>query len=309
MTSDTTSRSRRWPLWIALVVIAVLVVAGLVFWSWSASREVAIPAASASPTPTATQTPTPTPPSTPTPTPTGFPANTAVYPLDALPQVDVYAVVPALPVDADPSGAMTGEAVRALGDRVPVFADPMAEPVAYLPREYQFDGTTVPVVERQAHWVRVLLTGRAAVPSSGNPAQLSGWLRMQDVEFSRADASVEVGLTSRTVDIVHPDGTRERVADDFGFGTAGTPTPVGRTFIMMVRVEPSFGYTRGHPLVYLGVQSPTLDGFGGAPVAVTAFHYHDARSGAISNGCLRLGPESIDRLAQLPLGTPVFVRA
>ena len=73
--------------------------------------------------------------------------------------------------------------------------------------------------------------------------------------------------------------------------------------------SPSFGYTRGHPLVYLGVQSPTLDGFGGAAVAVTAFHYHDARSGAISNGCLRLGPEAIDRLAQLPLGTAVYVTA
>jgi hypothetical protein len=204
---------------------------------------------------------------------------------------------------------MTGEAVRAVADRIPVFADPTAEPVAFLPRDYQFDGTTVPVVERQDHWVRVLLTGRAAMPSAGNPAQLSGWLRAQDVESSITDSSVEVSLTNRTVDIVHPDGMRERVADDFGSGTSATPTPVGRTFVMMVRVEPSFGYTRGHPLVYLGVQSPTLDGFGGAEVAVTAFHYHDARSGAISNGCLRLAPVAIDRLAQLPLGTPVRVTA
>jgi hypothetical protein len=59
--------------------------------------------------------------------------------------------------------------------------------------------------------------------------------------------------------------------------------------------------------VYLGVQSPTLAGFSGAAVAVTAFHYHDARSGPISNGCLRLDAAAIDRLAQLPLGTPVIV--
>lgn len=297
-------RSYRW-WWVAAIVVA-LVVVGAIAWSVFAPRAVDTPVA-ASPAVTSTPTRSATP--TPTPTPTGFAASTTVYPLDALPQVDVYAVIPALPVDDDPQGVMTGDTVRAATDRIPVFADPTAEPVASLPRDYQFDGTTVPVVERQDHWVRVLLTGREAVPSAGNPAQLSGWLRTQDVEFTRADARVEVGLTSRTIDIVHADGTKERVADDFGSGTASTPTPIGRTFVMMVRVEPSFGYTRGHPLVYLGVQSPTLDGFGGAAVAVTAFHYHDARSGAISNGCLRLGPEAIDRLAQLPLGTAVYVNA
>ena len=308
MTSDTRPDRLRTALWI-VVVVALLAVAGVsVWWASTGSQTSAAPAPpTASGSVTSTPTPSATP--TPTPTPTGFAANTTVYPLDALPQVDVYAVIPALPVDDDPQGVMTGDTVRAATDRIPVFADPTAEPVASLPRDYQFDGTTVPVVERQDHWVRVLLTGREAVPSAGNPAQLSGWLRTQDVEFTRADATVEVGLTTRTIDIVHADGTRERVADDFGSGTASTPTPIGRTFVMMVRVEPSFGYTRGHPLVYLGVQSPTLDGFGGAAVAVTAFHYHDARSGAISNGCLRLGPEAIDRLAQLPLGTAVYVTA
>jgi hypothetical protein len=308
MTSDTRPDRLRTALWI-VVVVALLAVAGVsVWWASTGSQTSAAPAPpTASGSVTSTPTPSPTP--TPTPTPTGFAANTTVYPLDALPQVDVYAVIPALPVDDDPQGAMTGDTVRAATERIPVFADPTADPVASLPRDYQFDGTTVPVVERQEHWVRVLLTGREAVPSAGNPAQLSGWLRTQDVEFTRADATVEVGLTTRTIDIVHADGTRERVADDFGSGTASTPTPIGRTFVMMVRVEPSFGYTRGHPLVYLGVQSPTLDGFGGAAVAVTAFHYHDARSGAISNGCLRLGPEAIDRLAQLPLGTAVYVTA
>ncbi len=57
------------------------------------------------------------------------------------------------------------------------------------------------------------------------------------------------------------------------------------------------------------MQSPTLDGFGGANVAVTAFHYHDDRSGSISNGCLRVDPAAIEKLAQLPLGTPVIVRS
>ena len=87
-----------------------------------------------------------------------------------------------------------------------------------------------------------------------------------------------------------------------------TPTPLGRSFIMTVRTEPSFAYTRGNPITYLSVQSPTLDGFDGGDVAVTAFHYHDTRSGRVSNGCLRVDAAAAQVLAALPLGTPVIVR-
>jgi hypothetical protein len=76
---------------------------------------------------------------------------------------------------------------------------------------------------------------------------------------------------------------------------------------MMTRTV-DLAYTRGVPIVYLSVQSPTLDGFDGQAVAVTAFHYHDVRSGAISNGCIRLDADAMRRLAELPAGTPVHVR-
>lgn len=291
-----------------MAIAAVLVVAGgLAVWIFAdrgADAAPAPPAASTSAPPAATPTATPSA----TPTPSGFPANTVAYDVAALPQIDVFAVNPALPVDADAFGPLPGETARATADRIPVFADPAGEPVGALPRDYVYDGTTVAVIERQEHWLHVLLPGRAAVPSAGNPGQVTGWLRAQDVEVGATDASIEVDLAARTIDIVHRDGTRERVADDFGSGAEATPTPVGRSFVMMVRADPALTYTRGHPLVYLSVQSPTLDGFGGTSVAVTAFHYHDARSGAISNGCLRLAPEAIDRLAQLPLGTPVTIR-
>ncbi len=77
---------------------------------------------------------------------------------------------------------------------------------------------------------------------------------------------------------------------------------------MTKAVAPQFTYTRGNPIVYLSVQSPTLDGFDGANVAITAFHYHDWRSGQISNGCIRLDAAPIAKLAELPLGTPVYIR-
>lgn len=306
---DSADLSRRRRAWAGVAVGAVVLTAGFT-GAWLL-RPAETPSLAATPTPTiVTPSATPTPVETVPPAPTGFAANTASFDLSALPRVDVFAVIPALPVDPDPLSAPSGEVVHALGAGAPVFADPAAgpdaQPVAVLPAEYVYGGTTVPVVERQEHWARVLLTGRQATPSTGNPGQLTGWVRTQDVAFATIDARVEVSLSARTIDIIRPDGS-ERIATDFGSGVQATPTPVGRSFIMTTRVEPSFGYTRGYPLVYLSVQSPTLDGFGGADVAITAFHYHDARSGAISNGCIRLDPTAIAALAELPLGTPVLI--
>lgn len=301
----STQRRRARLRWTVITVVSALAVAGLL--TAFLLRPVEQPASAPSPTPTITATATPTPTPRPTPTPTGYPANTTSYDVTTLAQVNVFTVLPALPVDDEPFGAFTGEEALALGIGAPVFADPTAEPVGYLPREFPYDGTTVPVVEKQDDWVRVLLVGRQAVPSQGNPAQVMGWLRMQDVELAPATTIVEVSISARTIDIVRA-GVAERIATDFGWGTSGTPTPLGRAFVMTTAVVPEYWYTRGHPIVYLSVQSPTLDGFGGADVAITAFHYHDERSGAISNGCIRVDPAAITKLAELPLGTPVVIR-
>lgn len=301
-TSRRTTRPRTVAIALAVAILAAVAVTVIV---WMLRPAEPIAAAPTPPAPAAPTTASPTP--SVAPTPSSRPANTTAYDPLTLPQVDVFAVIPALPVDDDPFGSLTGEGARPLAGGAPVFADPAGEPVAFLPCDLQFDGTTAPIIERDEHWLRVLLVGRQSIPSQGDPAQVSGWLRAQDVEITPLDAVVEVSIAARTIDIVRA-GVAERIASDFGWGVDTTPTPVGRTYVMTTRVEPSFAYTRGHPLVYLAVQSPTLDGFGGADVAVTAFHYHDARSGSISNGCLRVDPAAIERLAQLPLGTPVIIR-
>lgn len=296
-------RSRRFVVGAVIVGIALVVTVGLIVGGMLRPAD---PVASApAPTPSATPAASDEPAATPAPPP--IPANTTVYDPATLAPLDVFAVNPSLVLDDDPFGALTGETVRPLAAGAPVFAEPSGQPIAFLPRDLTFDGTTAPVIQREENWVRVLLVGRQAYPSQGSSAQVTGWLRAADVEIVPSEAIVDVNLTARTIDIVRA-GTAERIATDFGSGVAETPTPVGRTYIMTTRVEPSFGYTRGFPLVYLAVQSPTLDGFGGATVAVTAFHYHDERSGILSNGCLRVDPAAIEKLAALPFGTPVVIR-
>jgi hypothetical protein len=235
----------------------------------------------------------------------GAPENTTAYDIAALRQIDVWSVTPGIPVDDAPFAPTTGELATPL-TAAPIFADPAGQPLGYLPRDAAYGGTVVPVVERQSHWVKVLLAGRQGVPPDGNPAQTVGWLRAADIELTPVTAYVEVHLADHTIDIVSASGV-ERVASDFAWGKPSTPTPVGRTFVMLTRVVPEFAYAQGHPLVYLGVQSATMAGFDGGTVAVTAFHYYRERSGANSFGCIYLDGPATDRLAQLPPGTPVIV--
>ncbi|MBB2976189.1 hypothetical protein FHX49_001759 [Microbacterium endophyticum] len=306
MATAVRARNRR----VITLVLSIVVVAALAGAILLAVFFGGAPVASTVPTAgESTSKPSPSTPSpTTTPTETGFPENTEIYDISSLPVVDVFSVNPALPRDDDPFGGSTGQVAQPGAAGAPVFADPGAPPVAFLPQTQTFEGTVVPVVEAQDHWVKVLLVGRAGVPPEQSSAQTFGWIRAADVTLTTLDSHVEVSLSARTIDIVGGGGS-ERIATDFGSGTLDTPTPTGRMFIMMTRTVPDFGYTRGHPLVYLSAQSPTLAGFSHANVAITAFHYHDERSGEISNGCLRLAPEAIDRLAELPPGTLVVVSA
>lgn len=240
------------------------------------------------------------------PATTGAPENATAYDIDALPQIDVWSITPGIPVDDDPFAPMTGDLAQPLAAGAPIFADPTGVPIGYLPREGSYGGTAVPVVIRDTHWVKVLLAGRQSVPPEGTAAQTVGWLRIADVELTPVQSYIEVHLEAHTVDIVTARGV-ERVASDFSWGKPSTPTPVGRTFVMLTRVVPEFAYTLGHPLIYLGVQSPAMAGFDGGEVAVTAFHYYRERSGANSFGCIYLDGPATDRLAQLPAGTPVII--
>jgi hypothetical protein len=296
--------------WVVAALGAVVLVAGIAtLWQLPPTGDEASVAPLATPSATTSEA-RPTPEAAPTPTPPAanarFPANATAYDVWELPQVNVFAVIPQLPVDDDAFTAPLPLDAVPLGIGAPVWADPAGEPVAYLPREYPYGGTLVPVVEEHGAWIKVLLTGRQAVPSQGDSAQLTGWMRRADVELAPTDVSVAVSISARTIDIVR-DGVTERVASDFGWGAAASPTPLGRAFIMITRVVPEYAYTRGYPIVYLSVQSPTLDGFGGADVAVAAFHYHDERSGPVSNGCMQVDPAAITKLAELPPGTPVMI--
>jgi len=299
---SSASGMRKWLVAGAAVVVAVGIAAAATAMFRPGAPE---PTATRAAAPTHSATPTPTAP--PTPTRTGPAANTASYDLAPLPTVDVYLVDPHLPLDPAPNARATGLVAYPAKTAIPVFATPTGAPVASLAEHPRESGGAFPVITAYTDWVEVLLVGREGVPPSGNAHQTSGWLRRAEVRLADNSTHIVVNLSKHTIDLVTSAGTT-RVADDFGWGTPATPTPVGRTFVMEVAVAPALTYTRGHPIVYLATQSQTLRGFDGQGVAVTAIHYHDAHAGAISNGCIRVDAHAIGLLDTVPPGTVVYIQ-
>ncbi len=253
-----------------------------------------------------TAAPAPEPAPAPVATAEEYAENTQAYDLATLPVIDVFTIAPALPVDDRPTEGVLPMVATPNAPGAALFADPTGSPVGQLPSTLRFDGTTVPVIEKQEHWARIMISGRAGLPSTGVVGQLTAWVRTADVQFTDNTMSVRVDIAGSSIQVLDGD-TVVWEETSFAWGAPATPTPPGRTFIMTTRVDEGAGYTRGHPIVYLGLQSPTLDGFNGQNNAITAFHYHDVRSGAISNGCLRLDEDAIAQLSALPLGTPVVI--
>lgn len=290
-----------------VAVVAVGALAVSAFWALAPLRDLAALGGSGTPAAVVPDTTSPAAERAADAAPAPYARNDSVYDITTLPLIDVRSVNPVVPVDDDPMGSVTSLLARPLGAGAPVFADPTAQPVGQLPRDHHYGGTTVPVVQAQTDWVKVLLPGRQGVPPEGNGGQTVGWLRAADVELTTTAQYVEVHLAANTIDIVSATG-RERVSDQFAWGKPSTPTPTGRTFVMWTTVVPEFRYTQGHPMVYLGVQSPVMAGFDGGDVAVTAFHYYRMREGDTSFGCIYLDGPAVDRLAQLPPGTPVMIQ-
>ncbi|MBP2435513.1 L,D-transpeptidase [Microbacterium amylolyticum] len=286
---------------IAVLLTMALVVAMLLWPRDDAARQ-----GTAALRPAPVEAPTPTS----TPIPLRYAENTNEYDLEGVPDSEVFSILPDLPTDTDPFGDLPGLTARAASERIPVFADPEGEPVAALRAEQRYGGTTVAVIDAHEHWVHVLLSGRQGLPGEGDPSQITGWVRAADVDIDINPFRVEVHLDAQTIHIIEKktDGTSEFESLDgpFAWGMPATPTPLGRSFIMLNETV-SLEYARGYPMVYLSVQSPTLAHFAGQAQATTAFHYHDAHVGAISNGCIRLGAADMTRLAELPDGTPIYV--
>ncbi|MFI6395498.1 L,D-transpeptidase [Nonomuraea sp. NPDC050540] len=212
-----------------------------------------------------------------------------------LPFVTTHATNAALPADPAPFAVSDGTLLHPIVSAT-VRDRPAGRPVARLPARQLGNPTWVPVVERVPGWARVLLPAR--------PNRSTGWIATGGhVRMARTTYLVGVDVRERRLTLLrygHPIGSW-RVA----VGAAGTPTPVGRTFLLGSLRE------NGSLVLPTGAHSDTLDSYGGGPGTVALHGWPDPSvyGQAVSHGCVRVPDEALRALARVPLGTLVLIHS
>ena len=183
-----------------------------------------------------------------------------------------------------------------------LYAGPGKQPVAVLPATELGGPTWVPVVQASPGWDRVLLPSR--------PNRATGWIftggtARSRLEIRRSSYLVRVQIGARTLSV--DDGGRSLGTWTVAVGAAGTPTPVGRTFLLALLAPPRPTYS---PLILpLGLHSTALSTFGGGPgtVGLHGWPNPSVFGHAVSNGCVRVPAAALHLLSGIPLGTLVLI--
>ncbi|WP_421735225.1 murein L,D-transpeptidase [Cellulomonas sp.] len=231
--------------------------------------------------------------------------------LATLPVVDLLHVVPGLPgtdglpqrANDDPSLGrwQTAVVVRDTAAR----AAPAGTPLGVVPALTLEVRTTLPVIDQRGRWLRVMVATRGALPSQ-DVAQVNGrsvWIDSADTEAAGTDWTIQVDAAAQTITV--DDGTTTHVLPVKATGSPATPTPHVPAFLLGTRwLEPGTTTPR---VLLLSTQSETIDHYDKPTgTAVTAIHTTTLRgTGAVSNGCVRVGDDVLDLVWQAPAGTVV----
>ncbi len=194
-------------------------------------------------------------------------------------------------------------AARPVGDHLATYRSPDDAEVWWrLDHPGPYDGDrTLLVLEDHGDWLLVDLPVR--------PNGTTGWVRRADVSLSSHDAVVHVDLSERRL-WAWEDG--HLVAEGaVAVGAEDTPTPTGRFAVNHVEEQADPDTLFGAWIVGTSGFSDVLDLVDGGDPAVAIHGTNDPSvlGDAVSLGCIRVHDEVVARLARLPLGTPVEIRA
>ncbi|SDP93208.1 Lipoprotein-anchoring transpeptidase ErfK/SrfK [Actinopolyspora xinjiangensis] len=227
------------------------------------------------------------------------PARRAKVDLSALPEATTFGTTPAAPSDPAPRSGTDGVVLRVERD-IAVHDSVGGEAIARLPATQFESPTWVPIVAERGDWARVLLPSR--------PNGSTGWVRLGTEKVHKAHSPyvVDVDVGNRRL-VVLEDG-REIGSWSVGVGSADTPTPRGRTFILASIKETVSDFS---PIILpLGTHSETYTTYGGGPgtVALHGWPNPEVFGAPSSDGCVRVPGDALRLLRSLPLGTLVRLR-
>jgi lipoprotein-anchoring transpeptidase ErfK/SrfK len=212
-----------------------------------------------------------------------------------------YGAAPAgFPPDPTPlSATALTEGLRPSVD-APVYDAPGGRPLAFLAPTISGVPVTVPITDRRPGWVSVLL------PSVNRTV---GWVPISDAWTPVALADQVVVRRQAHELAWYRDGAH-RGAWTVTIGSAATPTPLGRTFVLGRSTLPGAVYAGVDALALGSVPddpSAVATGLRGAHIGIHGWYRNDFGRN-VSNGCVRV-PKDVQAtlVSQLVPGTPVLV--
>lgn len=168
----------------------------------------------------------------------------------------------------------------------------------YTPLSHQ--RTSLPVLKRRGHWLKVLLPGR--------PNGHTGWIKKLGTVGATTRWAIVVHLSQRRVDVFRSGRLTKSLRAVVG--KPSTPTPQGRFFVEeWFRIVP--GYPGGPFALALSARSNVFQEFEGGPGQI-AFHGVYRIGGtpgtAESHGCIRMDGYAMDWLGtHIHGGVPVTI--
>lgn len=199
----------------------------------------------------------------------------------------------------------TSIGASATGPEVPLFPEPDADtPMFVLPN---------PTHEAQLLSFRVLDededSGRLAVLLPMRPNESTAWIEPDTVETFTLERRFVVDVSERTLTVF--EGHKVVFHELVSVGSPATPSPIGSFYIDFSQFPAPFPeYLNG--MISLAAFSEVHQTFGGGigQLAIHGWSDPGAMGRDVSNGCIRVTPDMIDRLQPLVApGTPVDIVA
>jgi lipoprotein-anchoring transpeptidase ErfK/SrfK len=202
-----------------------------------------------------------------------------------------------------PDGAVSNTLATPDAPNLPYSATPGGPAVGHL-IEHWGGPATRPVLDQQNGWVQVRLASR--------PNGSSGWVPLQNVTLTTTPYRIVVSICQRSVTLFQ--GAAPVYSAPVGVGRPQWPTPVGPSFVdSIVKTPARQQYIYGPTVLILGTHSNVFTEFDGGDGTV-AIHGYPSDPGSTkgvmsSHGCVRSGPDTINAIKVVPVGTPVDVIA
>jgi hypothetical protein len=150
-----------------------------------------------------------------------------------------------------------------------------------------------------ALWYRVQLPIR--------PNGAVGWVKAASIRLQPVDLRIEVDVSRRDLKLFR--AGRQVLEATVAVGASATPTPIGRYNVNQRLVRTDRSGTYGPGSLGMSAFSPVLTGWAqGGPVAIHGTNEPWSIGHAVSNGCIRLRNDTLERLFRIvPAGTQVII--